>query len=179
MPEAIVIPGRLFGPGSPLLMYAASVAERRGADVHHHYWTGEPPPPFEPPVEGWVRGELTPLLDRVGGRPLLIGKSLGTHAAALAAERDLPAIWLTPLLTAAAVTIALARATAPFLLVGGTADRVWDGELARRLTPHVFQVESADHGMYVPGPLTASVTVLGHVVEAVSEFLDEIGWPAT
>jgi hypothetical protein len=179
MPEAIVVPGCRFGPGAPLLRYAGVVAERRGAEVRHHHWPVEPPPLSEPSAEGWVRAELTPLLDRTAGRPLLIGASLGTHAAALAAERDLPAIWLTPLLTAGAVTVALARATAPFLLVGGNADSAWDGELAHRLTPHVFEVDGADHDMFVPGPLTASVAVLGQVVEAVTEFLDEIGWPST
>ncbi|MGW4296911.1 hypothetical protein ACWEH1_28295 [Micromonospora chersina] len=40
-----------------------------------------------------------PLLDSIDGRPLLIGRSLGTDAAAIAAQRSLPAVWLTPLLT--------------------------------------------------------------------------------
>jgi hypothetical protein len=31
--------------------------------------------------------------------------------------------------------------------------------------------------MYVPGPLTDSVAVLGRVVVAVEEYLDAIGWP--
>jgi hypothetical protein len=38
------------------------------------------------------------VLDAVGGAPLVIGKSLGSHAAALTAEHGLPAVWLTPLL---------------------------------------------------------------------------------
>jgi hypothetical protein len=33
---------------------------------------------------------------------------------------------------------------------GGSADEYWDGRLARSLTPHVVDVESADHGMFVP-----------------------------
>jgi hypothetical protein len=33
-----------------------------------------------------------------GAQPGLIAKSLGTYAATLAAEQQLPAIWLTPLL---------------------------------------------------------------------------------
>ena len=75
------------------------------------------------------------------------------------------------------VADALGRATAPFLLVGGTADKLWDGDTARRLSPHVLEVEGADHGMYVPGPLTDSIAVLSRVVVAVEEFLDAIGWP--
>ena len=122
-------------------------------------------------------GETTPMLDEVGGSPLLIAKSLGTNAAALAAERSLPAVWLTPLLTVSWVTAALDRATGPFLLVGGTADAFWDGAVARRLSPYVLEVEGADHGMYVPGPLTDSIAVLGRMLLAVEGFLDAINWP--
>jgi hypothetical protein len=64
-------------------------------------------------VEDWVYGDICPLVDTLDGTPLLIGKSLGTNAARLAAERDLPAIWLTPVLTAPWIPAAIARATAP------------------------------------------------------------------
>jgi len=160
-----------------LLLYAGAVAGRRGASVHPHEWTREPPDPFVPQIEGWVCAELGSLLDAVGGTPLLVGKSLGTNAAALAAERGLPAVWLTPVLTVPWIATAMGRATAPFLLVGGTADRMWDGELARRLTPYVLEVEGADHGMQVPGPLIDTIAVLPRVVTAMEEFLDAIGWP--
>jgi hypothetical protein len=167
----------MFGPAAGMLMYAADVAERRGATVHRHWWSRELPDLFEPGVEGWVREAIGPLLDAVGGRPLLIAKSLGTNAASLAAERSLPAVWLTPLLTVPWVTAALGRAPAPFLLVGGTADPMWDSGAARRLSPHVLEVEGANHGMMVPGPLPDSIAVLGRMVEAVDGFLGAIGWP--
>lgn len=61
------------------------------------------------------------------------------------------------------------------LLVGGTADPYWDGVLVRKLSPHVLEVEGADHGMYVEGPLTSSIAVLGQVVTGVEEFLAAIG----
>jgi hypothetical protein len=110
--------------------------------------------------------------------PVLIGKSLGSLAADVAAERALAAVWLTPLLTAPAVVAALRRAASPFLLVGGTADQWWDGNLARSLTPYVTEVTDADHGMLVPGPLAASAAVLGEVTTAVERFLDDVAWPA-
>ena len=175
MADAVVIPGRMFGPAAPLPMYVGDVAARLGATLHRYSWSVEPPHPSQPHIEQWVCDQVTPVLDGLGGRPLLIAKSLGTNAAALAADRSLPAVWLTPVLTMPWVAAALGRATAPFLLVGGTADEIWDGELARRLTPHVFEVEGADHGMYVPGPLTGSIAVLGRVVVAVEEFLAAIG----
>ena len=177
MADAVVVPGAMFGPAAGLLMYAAAVAERRGATVHRHSWTGQPTKPFEPDIEAWVCDEIRPLVDTVGGRPLLIGKSLGTNAATLAADRNLPAVWLTPILTVPWVAAGLRRATAPFLVVGGTADTMWDGGMARRLSPYVLEVQDADHGMYVPGRLTNSIAVLGRVVTAIGEFFDAIGWP--
>jgi hypothetical protein len=180
MADVVVIPGLRHGSGAPLPMYAGDLAGSRGATVHRHDWVGRPPRPMEafaPAARRWVVAQISPLLDRIGGRPLLIGKSLGGNAAWLAAERDLPAVWLTPVLEAPEMVTALGRATAPFLLVGGTADRGWVGPVARRLTPHVFEVDGADHGMYVPGPVTASIAVLAQVVDAVAEFFDEIGWP--
>lgn len=177
---ALVVPGRMFGPYTPLLMYAADAAEARGAQVRALHWT--PPSDLDP--EGaaeWVRGQVGPVLDEVtetGGPPLVIGKSLGTYTAALAAERGLPAVWLTPLLRAPEVVEALHRASAPYLLIGGTRDEMaWDGELARKLSPHVFEVDGADHGMNVPGPLARSAAVLGQVATAVERFLDGVVWP--
>jgi hypothetical protein len=86
-------------------------------------------------------------------------------------------VWLTPVLRFMPwVVEALKGASAPFLLVGGSADRGWDVALADRLTPHVLSVDGADHGMYVPGPLRGSIEVLGQVVGAVEAFLDDIRW---
>lgn len=121
---------------------------------------------------------------RVAGRrrgglavvPLLIGKSLGTTAAALAAERGLPAVWLTPILTVPWVVAAVRPAIAPLLLVVGTGDAMWDGAAARRLSPYVLEVEDADHGVCVTGPVGARVAVLGRVVSVMDEFLDAIAW---
>jgi hypothetical protein len=177
MADAVVIPGGAFGPATGLLMYTGMVAQQRGATVHRHSWSQRPSEPFEPKIEGWVCNEIGPLIDGVGGSPLLIGKSLGTNAATLAAERRLPAVWLTPILTVPWVVAALERATAPSLLVGGTGDAMWDGAEARRLSRYVLEVEDADHGMCVPGPVRESVAVLGRVVTAMDEFLDAIAWP--
>lgn len=190
--NAVVIPGGQFGPHVPLLMFAADAAENRGARIHPISWHG-PEQPIEVPPEDrpdWVAARLTPVLAEwdtttpeeeltapsPDALPLLIGKSFGTYAAALAADRGLPAVWLTPLLTDARVLAALRRATAPTLLIGGTADPVWDGAAARELSPYVLEVPDADHGLYVPGPLAGSAAVLGRVVTSVEEFLDQVLW---
>ena len=127
MADACVFPRPMFGPPAPLPMYARDVAERRGAAVHRHSWTEAPPDEFGPSLIGWVRGQVTPVLERVGGQPLMIGKSLGSLSAVVAAERKLPGVWLTPLLAFPWARDALAAATAPFLLIGGTAPRCEPG----------------------------------------------------
>jgi hypothetical protein len=177
---AVVIPGRAYPASAPLLHYAAEAARARGARLRPIVWN--PPAELGPDsATDWVCAQVASVLDEVtsGERdvpPLLIGKSLGTHAAVLAAERALPAIWLTPLLIHEPVVAALRAAKQPFLLVGGTADPSWDGKLARELSPHVLEVSDADHGMQVPGPLANSAAVLGRVATAVEEFLDRVVW---
>jgi hypothetical protein len=181
--SAVVVPGGRYGPHAPLLEYAADAAEARGARVRALEW-GPPAELFSSDglisaaCAAWVRDQVAPVLDEAASPPLVIGKSLGSFAATLAAERGLPAVWLTPLLRDNVVVGALRSSTAPCLLVGGTADvSYWDGALARTLSPHVFEVDGADHGMYVPGPLAASAAVLGLVATAVERFLDEVVWP--
>jgi hypothetical protein len=43
---------------------------------------------------------------------------------------------------------------------------------ARELSPYVLEVDGADHGMYVPGPLARSAEVLCRVATAVEGSLD-------
>src|SRR5262245_37202172 len=124
MSDAVILPGA-YSPFTPLTHYAGVVAENRGATVHRHEWTEAVPDWQVPSIAGWVRAQAAPLLDPAGGTALVIGKSIGSNAAALAAERSLPAVWLTPLLTFSWIVDALHKATAPCLLVGGTADKMW------------------------------------------------------
>jgi hypothetical protein len=181
--EAVILPGGQFGPHTPLLMFAAEAAERRGAQLTPVSWHDPDALPTlsENELGPWVLSQLhhaVPSLGAADGETaaLLIGKSLGSHAAVVAAELGLPAVWLTPVLTSAWVVDGLRRATSPFLLVGGTGDRLWDSGLARELTPYVLEIAGADHGMYVPGRLAASAAVLGEVATAVEDFLDEVVW---
>jgi hypothetical protein len=171
MADAVVLPGGAFGPAAGMLLYAGTVAERRGASVRWHWWSRTPPPDAAGP---WVAAEVAPLL---GSGPLLIGKSLGTHAAGPAADHGLPAVWLTPLLNEPWVLDGLVRASAPCLLIGGTSDPHWDGARAHRLSRHVLEIPAANHGLQVPGPVSDSIAVLARVVTAIEDFLTAIGWP--
>lgn len=178
---AVVVPGLQYSADGPLLMFAGLAVERRGGSVRRISWTV---PEFGDAdnERAWVASQASEAVDTVVAStgvaaPVVIGKSLGSLAAPVAADRRLPAVWLTPVLTDEPTVAALRRAAAPYLLIGGTADQVWDGRLARSLTPHVLEIGGADHGMFVPGRLLESAAVLGEVITAVEDFLDHQIWP--
>ncbi|MFU8872399.1 alpha/beta hydrolase [Micromonospora sp. SL4-19] len=166
--RAVLIPGRGYDTRAPLFAYVGDALRRLGFAVHEVTWQ-VPQGLRADAAAGWVAEQVAPAL--ADGAELLVGKSLGSLATPLAADRGLRAVWLTPLLNNPDVVDALGRATAPFLLVGGTADSLWDGEVARRLTPHVLEVPDADHSMRVPGPLARSAEVLGRVCTAVEDLV--------
>jgi hypothetical protein len=178
---AVVVPGLRYSADGPLLMYAGVAVERRGGSVRRISWTV---PEFGDGDDerGWVAARVSESVDAVTATtgvaaPLVIGKSLGSLAAPVAADRGLAAVWLTPVLTDAPTVAALRRAGAPCLLIGGTADKLWDGRLARSLTQHVLEIDGADHGMFIPGRLSESAAVLGRVITTVEDFLDYQVWP--
>lgn len=180
---AVLAPGSRGGVYTAGMNFAWIAAEARGARTHRIEW--QPPDSLRTQpdtVMGWVREHVEPVLDQVDPdvSTVIVGKSLGSNAAVIAAERGLPAIWLTPLLHKPEVVEALRAAGEPFLLVGGTADSAWDSEVARELTPHVCEIERADHGFFRPGePLAASAQVLEQLGTAVEGFLDGVVWPAS
>jgi len=167
--RVVVVPGRMFGPFSPLLLYVSLVFEARGGAIEPVSWE-----PAADADAAWVRAQVLPAVERHRAT-LIVGKSLGTNAATIAAERDLSGIWLTPLVLDEVVAGALRAAKAPQLLIGGTADPLWDGAVARELSPHVLEVDGADHGMLIPGaPLARSAAVLGQVATAAEHFADHV-----
>lgn len=126
----------------------------------------------------WVEGQVAGAVEAERGAcGLLVGKSLGSLGTGVAAERSLPAVWLTPLLTLEHVVRSLRRTQAPTLLVGGTADRMWDSEVADGLGHDVLEVPSADHSLEVGGDVVGSVEVLRQVVERLDRFIGSLGAP--
>jgi len=57
----------------------------------------------------------------------------------------------------------LRRRTAPALLIGGTADPMWNGRVAREITDDVLELDRADHGL-------AKIEHLQQIVDAVAAF---------
>lgn len=175
---AILAPGGNYSADGPLLMFGGAAAEERGASVTPLSW-GPLDDLDDGKVHARVEAIVTKAVDGLGPDTVIMGKSLGSVAASVAADRGLPAVWFTPLLTEPRVVAALSRSAAPFLLIGGTADSWWDTAAARSLTPHVAEIEGANHRMFVPGPLQGSADALGEASTAVERFLDEVAWPLT
>jgi len=164
----------------PVLMFARLAVQRRGGRAHPIMWEfaeGRDIASQRQRVVAYVESAVDELTAATGAAPVVVGKSLGSLAAPLVADRGLAAVWFTPLLTDEPTVAALRRATGPCLLVGGTADPYWDGQTARSVTADVIEIDGADHAMVVPGRLTESAVVLGRIIIAVEQFLDEVVWP--
>jgi predicted alpha/beta-hydrolase family hydrolase len=169
---AVLVPGSGYPPQAPLLFFAGMALLEHGWRVEHHWW--DPPEDVSgDEINTWVRAEVEGALPATG-RALVVGKSLGTRAAPVVAERRLPAIWLTPLLGNRRLVEAIAANPAPQLLVGGAADHLWDKSVARTLegpTRTVLEVPDADHVMLVPGDSVRGVSVHVEVQRAIDDWL--------
>jgi hypothetical protein len=163
--------GGAYAPARPLLHYLRKVLMSHGWTVQELWW--QPPHTewtFEPGDgrSAWVRGQIETALSAETARHILLaGKSLASFAIPVAAERRLPAIWLTPIFNDPANRLPL---TARTLLVGGTADRSWDGEFARKGGQDVLELPGQDHGLEVDDPIEALET-LRRIVIASDQFL--------
>jgi hypothetical protein len=99
-----------------------------------------------------------------GAPVVVVAKSLGTHAAPWAAERGYPAAWLTPVPTDPGVRAALQDYPAASLVVGGTADPLWEVGFAG--SGRVMQIDGADHSLELPD-WRATIEIHREVAEAV------------
>ncbi|MBV1852988.1 alpha/beta hydrolase [Catellatospora tritici] len=168
---AVLLPGGGYTPAMPLLYYATTVLVAQGWTVQEVWWQ---PPANRHSIDRatWVNAQTEPVLAaETAPRLLLVGKSLGSFAAPIAAARGLPAIWLTPILSHPEIAAALAAATAPALLVGGGADPSWDPAVAAGLDAAQLVLPGADHALEHPDDPVASARNLTHVTARMDEFL--------
>ena len=171
---AVLLPGAWYPTSAPLLWYAREAAKARGWEIveQQELLGRTAQDPFE-----WALEKAEAAIGKARGadRVVVIGKSLASAAAGLVASLRLPAVWLTPLLTDDRVVDDLERASAPTLLVGSRDDQTWD---AARIPDNpmleVFELESLDHSLEVPGDPLASADALKTVTARVGEFLDRL-----
>lgn len=170
---AVILPGAMYLPDAPLLWFSREAALTAGRNVVAAWDTfdrrGDP--------LRWTDERLRACLAIASGdpHPLVIAKSLTTLATGIAADLELPAVWLTPLLAgdprASIVVDGLQRATAPCMLVGGTADPVWDAALASSFrAANVVEIDNADHVLQIAADVEGSIETLRRVAHAVMEF---------
>ena len=167
----VVLPGARYLPFAPLLWFARDVALARGWSVLEVWdeYVDRNEDPWR-----WAQERAEAALERAGSAEvLLVSKSLTSRAVTVAGERGLPGIWLTPLLHEPEIAQGFERLEAPALLVGGTADESWDGEVARRAGHEVLELDGADHGLQIEGDPLASVDALRRVAERMDVFVAE------
>ena len=157
---AVALPGAMLA-GMPSLWYAFEPLHGDGWRVILVWdeFLDRTADPWE-----WSRSRAEAAATFAGDVDLVIGKSLSTRACVVAAEREWPAVWLTPILVDPETVAALRHRTAPALLVGGTADSMWDGAIARGLSDDVLELDGADHGL-------ARTDQAGRVGAAVAAFV--------
>ena len=108
-------------------------------------------------------------------RVLVIGKSLASLLAGEISDREVPAIWLTPLFDEPSVISGLARARRPALLVGGSADPTWrPAALPREREIGLVELPGADHALEVPGDPVTTLAGLSQMTEAIMQFADRV-----
>lgn len=170
---ALVLPGRAYSPEAPLLEFARQALLASGWTVQQVWWDLPDTPGLD--LEAWVRDEVDQALGVDDPDRLMIcGKSLGTRGASYAAELGADAIWLTPLLTQTGVVDGIRANPGRQLLVGGTADDLWDADLATDLAAggcDVLQIDGADHSLGIPGDPVRSAEILVEVTRAIVRFL--------
>jgi hypothetical protein len=165
----VVLPGARYLPFAPLLWFARDVALARGWSVLE-VWD-EYRDRSEDPWR-WVFERAEAALRHAGdAQTVLVTKSITSRAVTIAAEKGLPGIWLTPLLHDDDIAAGFEQLSAPALLVGGTADESWKGEVARRAGHDVLQLEGADHSLQIEGDPLASVDALRAVAARIDEFV--------
>lgn len=179
---AFLIPGNGYSAERPLLHFARAVFMRHGWTTQEVWWPERPPQREGRDLHAWfaqlrsfVHAHMSRVLDvEAAPQIALVGKSMGAFAAALAADRGLPGIWLTPVLRDSEVADDLRRSPAPFLLVGGTADLSWDADLARSLGRPFYEAENADHGLETDDDPVNSAEILRQATIAMEEFVVQL-----
>jgi hypothetical protein len=171
--RVVLLPGVRYFSQAPLLWFAREAAQAEGWSVLE---LSERAPGDQEPF-AWMRDRAERALDASAsaGSVVVVGKSLGSAAAPLVAERGLAAVWLTPLLVRPDIVQALRASGAPSLLVGSTADETWsNGEQPGGDAVEVVEFDGLDHSLQVDGDPGASLDILRQVTERIGAFLSKV-----
>lgn len=165
----LVLPGRAYPVDLPGLALPMRALALDGWTIWHAVWELDD---LEEEGRRKVVIRAVAELDELtasSSQRLVLGKSLGTYAAAWAADKEVPAVWLTPLLIDQRCASDITRSTAPAMLVAGTADFTWDSAAADRTGKQVVRLAGADHS-FQTGDWRREVEILREMTEAVEAF---------
>jgi len=172
--DVLLLPGRGYSIDHPLLSWTLRMLHERDWWCTTVRWSVDDVGPEAAAVLVEDVAADLHARRRTAGPTLVVAKSLGTLAAGWAAHHRLPGVWLTPVLDRPDVADPLAVYPAPALLVGGTADRFWDPEVAARAAADVLELPGADHSLVLPRSWEESHELERTVVDVVRAFADRV-----
>lgn len=162
----VVLPGRGYHPDKPLLAVATQVAVDLRWRVRQVWW--QAPDDASP---GWAQRELAAAVSGYDGAVRVLAKSIGSLAAPAVAASSYPACWLTPLLGQPVVAGGIRANAAAQLVVGGTADSLWDAAVAATVPGEVLELPDANHSLVVKGRRNATASAHAAFVRALTRWL--------
>jgi hypothetical protein len=163
----VVLPGSGYPALAPMLHWPARLLAAGGWRLAVVSWSpetegGGDPVAFVERALQEAAGDAVP--------DLLLAKSLGTLAAPWAVERDVPGVWLTPLLGEGPVLTAIRAMDERSIAVGGGADRHWKAGSLAGAEIETLEVPGADHALELPD-WRDSLTAQSRVFERLAEHL--------
>ncbi|QBD82405.1 hypothetical protein EPA93_43105 [Ktedonosporobacter rubrisoli] len=184
---AVILPGIGYTCQMPLLFYATRVLQDQGADVLWVEYNQRAD------FKAQAGAELAQLLNADVGAACqavltqrkyrqitIIGKSLGTLAMGALLTTDprlaqAKAVWLTPLLSRAALCAQIISYGRRSLLVIGTADGHYDpaplAEIQTATHSELLVIAGANHGMEIAGDVLQSLRAMEQIMQALQTFL--------
>lgn len=173
--RVLILPGRGYTADHPLLFEPTFLARDLGWRVHALEWSPTGDDLDRAPQ--YVEEAADRLLADAAEAPhtVVVGKSLGTLGAGWANRHGFPGVWLTPLFDELGPHVdALTVDGPPALVVGGTADPMWDATVAARTRARIVEIAGADHALRVPGDWRASVAALTTTLESIEGLLHRV-----
>jgi hypothetical protein len=168
-PYAVILPGMVYPTRAPVRWFAREAAMALGDSALEVL--GES---VERADElGWERDCAQWAIAEAGSaRVVVIGKSLASLLAADISDRDLSAAWLTAPLTEPSTIDLLNGVRSPTLLLGGTADPMWNANvIPDNPALEVVELPGVDYALQVAGDPVASLDALRQMTEAMTSWL--------
>lgn len=181
----VVLPGGGYGPLGPALRFPILACRQisDGPTIEVTY----PQTPEDDPTATRIEMVNTAVSQQVhaamqdspAANVVIVAKSLGTRALAATAptlprDRQIVAVWLTPLFGVDDVRTAAMRAGLHSLVVAGTADPYHDqagfDAVSTALDADTLLIPGADHSLEVPGDIFATLEAMRSLSSAVLDF---------